>query len=44
MCLGPETWIGDDEGKEGALIQEVGFVTKTGFEVITKYPSDELLG
>ena len=44
MCLGPETWLGDDEGKEGALIQEVGFVTKTGFEVITKYPSDELMG
>lgn len=44
MCLGPETLVSDPEGTESVNLQEIGFVTKTGFEVITKFPSDELTG
>jgi Xaa-Pro aminopeptidase len=42
MCLGPETMMTDPSINTGANLQEIGFVTKTGFDIITKFPSDEL--
>ena len=44
MCLGPESWVGSKDGTEGVLIQQPGYVTKTGFELFCKFPVDELMG
>jgi Xaa-Pro aminopeptidase len=42
MVLAIETY--DGEGGDGARIEEEVVVTADGFELITKFPADELIG
>jgi len=43
MVIALETWTGKPGGKDGVRLEEDLVVTKDGYEVITKFPIDELI-
>ena len=42
MTLALEVWNGRPGGKEGVYIEEDIIVTKDGYELLTKFPVDEI--
>lgn len=43
MCIALETWTGKRGGTHGVRLEEVMAVTKDGYDMLTKYPVNELL-
>ena len=43
MTLALETWTGKRGGKDGVRLEEDVLVTKDGYEVISKFPIDNLI-
>lgn len=43
MVIALETWTGKKGGKDGVRLEQDMIVTKDGYEVITKFPLDELI-
>lgn len=43
MVLALETWYGNRGGKDGVRLEEDIVITKDGYELLTKFPIDELM-
>lgn len=43
MVIALETWAGKKGGRDGVRLEEDMIVTKDGYEIITKFPIDELI-
>jgi Xaa-Pro aminopeptidase len=43
MCLALETYAGHKGGKDGVRLEENIFVTKDGYELLTRWPIEELM-
>ena len=43
MVIALETWTGKPGGKDGVRLEEDVLVTKDGYEVLTRFPIDELI-
>ncbi|MBW1799645.1 MAG: aminopeptidase P family protein [Deltaproteobacteria bacterium] len=43
MVFALETWVGKKGGKDGVRLEEDILVTKDGYEVLTRFPIDELI-
>jgi len=43
MCIALETWYGKKGGSDGVRLEEVVAVTDDGYDMLTKYPVDDLI-